>query len=212
MSLGASLAGRVRVAAMTVRACLASVTRRPLRVASTPAGVAITDRRRGFYDAFILMGLMSLAMEVPVSSWILLSSVHEASTRAVVRVLLALAEVATFVALVGDRRLVAASGGHVLTPTHLVLRAGARAEARVPLEAIDSIEMLEGAKPGRWCRARGIDPRETATITLLDRPNVALRLRAGLEGGWTSMQAPRRWPRWLLVYVDDPRGLAARLG
>jgi hypothetical protein len=100
------------------------------------------------------------------------------------------------------------AGGHVLTATHLDLCAGARAAVRLPLEAIESLELLGKTRPEVWCREHGVHRVDTGTVSVLDRPNLGVTLRADADGTWSRWQVERALPRHLLVYLDDPAALA----
>ena len=80
----------------------------------------------------------------------------------------------------------------------------------VPLAAIESIELVD-KKRGLWAwrRAHGVSKIDTGVISVLDNPNVALRLRQDTGLTWTRLQVTRSVPRWLLVYVDDPAAMIA---
>ncbi len=167
-----------------------------------PQGQRLEDRRKGFYDGMFAMNVVSFAPELLVST-LMLSTTHELWAHVAVHG----AEAAVIIGLLGDRWLVHA-GGHVLTTTHLDLCAGARAAVRLPLEAIESLELLGKTRPEVWCREHGVHRVDTGTVSVLDRPNVVVTLRADAVGTWSRWQVERALPRHLLVYLDDPAALA----
>jgi len=192
--------GLLRWIGLTAAAGLAAFARRPMP--ARPEGRRLEDRRKGFYDAFFAMNVVSFGPEVLVSSLILSSVANGPGLHVAVHGL----ELALIVGLVGDRRLVHA-GGHVLTPTHLDLRAGARASARIPLAAIAAIEPLGKTRPEAWRRAHGVHRADTGTVSAMDRPNVVITMHAGTAGTWSRWQVERPLPRHLFVYLDDPAAL-----
>lgn len=197
--------GLCRWLVVTAWGCLSWILRRP--PTPRPPGRPIEDRRKGVYDGFMVLSLISFVPEVPITL-ILLSSVHG---HLLVHVLVHTAEVLAIVWLLGDRWLVH-SGGHVLTRTHLDLRVGARAAARLPLEDIAHAELLDKKTSYRaWCRGHGTSLRETGVISVFDDPNLVLSLRPGAALRWTRFQFERSLPRHLFLYVDDPAALIAAL-
>jgi len=197
----AELPGLLRLALVTADGCLAWATRRvpPPR----PEGLRLGDRRKGVYDGFFAMNVISFVVEIPLMA-LLMSSVAKPWPHVVLHTL----EAALVVFVLGDRWWVHA-GGHVLTATHLDLCAGARALARVPLAAIASIEPLgKGVTRQAWCRAHGVHPADTGTVSVMDGPNLVLTLQGGVAGTWSRLQVQRPLPRHLFVYLDDPAALA----
>lgn len=190
----------------TLRGFVAAVLRLP--PPPRPAGRPIEDRRKGMYDAVFVLNLLSFVVEVPLMALL----VRGAAVAAGLQVALHVVEAALVVFIVGDWWQVRA-GGHVLTTTHLDLRAGLRASARVPLPAIERIEPVpRPGGPWAWRQANGVRRREAGTVSVLDTPNLAITLRAGEPGDelrWTRFQVERPMPRHLLVYVDDPAAVAA---
>jgi len=197
----AELPGLLRLALVTADGCLAWATRRvpPPR----PEGLRLGDRRKGVYDGFFAMNVISFVVEIPLMA-LLMSSVAKPWPHVVLHTL----EAALVVFVLGDRWWVHA-GGHVLTATHLDLCAGARALARVPLAAIASIEPLgKGVTRQAWCRAHGVHPADTGTVSVMDGPNLVLTLQGGVAGTWSRLQVQRPLPRHLFIYLDDPAALA----
>ncbi|MBG6082890.1 hypothetical protein [Rubrivivax gelatinosus] len=193
--------GLCRWLVVTAGGCLSWILRRP--PPPRPPGRPIEDRRKGVYDGLMVLNLVSFVPEIPITL-MLLSSVQG---HLLVHVLVHTAEVLAIVLLLGDRWLVRA-GGHVLTRTHLDLRVGARAAARLPIEDIAHAERLDKKTSYRaWCRSHGTVLRETGVISVFDDPNLVLSIRPGAALCWTRFQFERPLPRHLFVYVDDPAAL-----
>ncbi len=197
----AELVGVMRLLAMTLGAGFLWLLRRPIP-RSTP-GSLLEDRRKGFYNAFFAMNVVGAITEVPLSILILPGLVPEEGVRFAVHCL----EVLLNLAILGDRWLVDA-GGHVLTEGRLLLRAGLRASADVPINEILEIDVVpKSMSLAAWSRSRGLDPWDAGVISVLDGPNVALRLIPGRWKTWTRLQSERLRPSCLFLYVDDPAAL-----
>ena len=196
--------GMARLAVLTAGGCLAWIARRPLP--PRPAGVPVEDRKKGSYDGFFLINLVSFVPEIPIS-FLVLSSV----ALPLIHVAVHAAEFLVVVLVLGDRRLVRA-GGHVLGDTHLHLRAGARAAATLPLEAIAGLHPLDKKTSyAAWCRAHGAHLRDTGVVSIFDGPNLVVSMQPGLSLSWTRFQVERPLPRHLFLYVDNPAGLIAAI-
>jgi hypothetical protein len=190
------LIGSMRLALVTAGACVAWLARR--RPAPRPAGLRLEDRRKGFYDGLFALNVISLVVEFPLMM-LVLSGIH--SHPGLHGVLHAI-EIAAIVAVLGDRWLVLA-GGHVLTDSHLDLCAGARARARIPLDAIEAIDLAKD-----WNRTHRARRADTGTVSVLDKPNVVITLHPAPGLAWTHFQVERPLPRHLFVYLDHPDALA----
>jgi hypothetical protein len=194
--------GVLRLLVVTAGGCLAWMFRR--RPAPRPVGRRLEDRRKGFYDTLFAMNVISLMTEVPVLLLILSSVAGRPAVHLAAHAL----EVLAIVGILGDRWLVRA-GGHVLTSTHLDLRAGARASACIPLQAIAAIEVLgKKTRPAAWCREHDVHRADTGTVSVLDAPNIVITLHPGAQLTWSRFQAEHAMPRHLFLYLDDPSSLA----
>lgn len=197
----AELVGVVRLLAMTLGAGVLWLLRRP--VPQRLNGLLSEDRRKGFYNALFAMNVVGAITEIPLSILILPGLVPEEGVRIAVHCL----EVLLNLAILGDRWLVDA-GGHILTESHLLLRAGLRASAEVSISDVLEIDVVpKSMSLATWSRSRGLDPRDAGVISVLDGPNVALRLVSGPWKTWTRLQAERARPSCLFLYVDDPATL-----
>ena len=197
----AELVGVMRLLAMTLTAGVFWLLRRP--APRLPPGLLLEDRRKGFYNAFFAMNVVGAITEIPLSILILPGLVPEEGVRVAVHGF----ELLLNLAILGDRWLVNA-GGHVLTESRLLLRAGLRAGANVPISEILEIDVVpKSMSLAVWSRSRGLDPWDAGVISVLDGPNVALRLVSGPWKTWTRLQAERQRPSCLFLYVDDPAAL-----
>jgi hypothetical protein len=196
--------GMVRLLLITIDGCIAWATRRPFP--KRPDGQRFDDRREGFYDAMFFLNAVPFVVELPLSI-LFLSGVHNPWMHVGVHS----AELLLLVLLLGDRWLVRA-GGHVLTDTALDLCAGARAAARLPLDAIVGAERLDKKTSyAEWRRGHGARRAETGLVSILDGANVVITLRPDLQLRWRHLQVERPMPRHLFVYVDDPAVLVAAI-
>jgi hypothetical protein len=203
--LPAELLGVVRLVALTLAAGVLWLLRRP--VPPRPPGVVLEDRRKGMYDTIFAMNVVGAITEIPLSILLMPGLVPDEG----LRVALHCTEVLLNLAIVGDRWLVNA-GGHILTGSRLVLRAGLRASADVPLAEILKIDVVpKSTSLAEWSRSRGLDRFDAGVISVIDSPNVALRLASVAERTWTRWQSERARPGCLFVYVDDPEGLVRRV-
>jgi hypothetical protein len=198
----AELIGLLRLLAITAEGCLAWITRRP--PPPRPEGHRLEDRRKGFYDGFFAMNVISFVVSIPV----MLLFLPPIKSHPEVHIAMHMLEALLLMVILGDRWLVHA-GGHVLTPTHLHLRAGARAAARIPLAAIETIELLDKKTSlAAWRRAHGARHADTGTMSVMDSPNVVITLQPGLQTTWSRFQVDRPLPRHLFLYLDNPAALA----
>jgi hypothetical protein len=196
------LVGLLRLARLMAIGTVSWLARKP--PPPRPEGIALSDRRSGFYDALFSLNVVSFAVEVPL----MLAFMHAVAIPFALQCSVHLAEIAAIALVLGDRWHVLA-GGHVLTQTHLDLMAGARAAARIPLSAIESIEPINRRRGlSAWRRTHGVHPTQAGIVSVLDTPSVALKLRHEQGATWSRFQSDRPLPRYLLVYVDEPSALA----
>lgn len=197
----AELVGVLKLLILTLAAGVLWLLRRP--PPSRHPGLLLEDRRKGFYNTFFAMNVVGAITEIPLSILILPGLVPAEGVRAAVHCL----EVLLNLAILGDRWLVDA-GGHIISESHLLLRAGLRAKAEVPISDILEIDVVpKSMSLAAWSRSRGLDPFDAGVISVLDGPNVALRLVAEPYKNWTRLQCDRLRPGCLFLYVDDPAAL-----
>lgn len=144
----------------------------PLR----PVGLTLPFLGQGAYSTVIAIGLFSVCVELPLDAALVPLFVHDPEIVRTIHLMVALGSFYTLVWLLGDRWHVR-GGQHVLTGTHLDLRVGARASARIPREAIEDVQRLH-QPVAAWRCAHPCRLAETVTITPWDKPNLVLRLRA----------------------------------
>lgn len=201
----AELVGVAWLVVLTLAAGVLWLLRRP--VPPRPPGVMLENRRKGMYDTFFAMNVVGAITEIPLSILLMPALVPEEG----IRIALHGAEVLLNLAIVGDRWLVNA-GGHVLTESRLLLRAGLRASADVPLAEILEIDVVpKSTSLVEWSRSRGLDRFDAGVISVIDSPNVALRLASVAGRTWTRWQSERARPGCLFVYVDDPQALVRKV-
>jgi hypothetical protein len=140
---------------------------------------------------------------------IVLLFIQDPATARNIHLVCALTSVYTLVWLLGDRWYVR-GGHHVLTTTHLDLQVGARASARIPLDAIEDAQPLRESVP-QWRRAYPFLDKEAVTITPFDKPNLVLRLRDGVPCAITHHGLERTGVRYVFLYLDRPERLLAAL-
>lgn len=174
-----------------------------------PAGVPLTFQQQGAYSTAVAFGLFSIIGEMPISAAILPLFVHDPATLTAIHLVMVLGGLYSLVWLLGDRWLVR-GGYHVLTATHLDLQVGARASARIPLDAIEDVQPLR-QPPVQWRRAHPYRDSEAVNITPFDKPNLLLRLRPDAGCTITHHGVEREEVRLVFLYLDRPDVLAAAL-
>ncbi len=204
--LPAGLVGLARVAAGTVAGFAGWLTRRA--PSPRPAGIAIGYLRRSSYGALLPLAVLSSIGEIPVTALLLGSIAHGAAERHGIELVMAIAMVLSFVALLGDRWLLK-HGGHVVTAHALDLQVAARAAGGLPRAAI--LRVVPSRKPRDAARDVGLRDVDIAIVSPMDGPNVLLLLAPGTPGHWRQGGVERPWPRALLLYVDDPDALVRAL-
>lgn len=174
-----------------------------------PTGLALSFLGQGAYSTVIAIGLFSVCVELPLDAALVPLFVHDPGTVRTIHFVVALGSGYTLIWLLGDRWHVR-GGQHVLTGTHLDLRVGARASARIPREAIEDVQRLH-QPVAAWRCAHPCRLAETVTITPWDKPNLVLRLRA--DAGCTIQHhgLERGGVRYVFLYLDRPDELIAAL-
>lgn len=166
-------------------------------------GLVLEDRRKGLYNGFFAMNVIGGIVMVPLSIVMLPGLLPDAALRMSVHSL----EWLLNLAILGDRWLVDA-GGHRLTPDRLILHAGHRSNADIALDSIIEVEVVpKKVRLATWSRTRGIDPLDTGVVSVLDDPNVAIRLKPDPLCQWRRLQVDRPMPKCLFLYVDDPKAV-----
>lgn len=175
-----------------------------------PAGVPLSFHEQGAYSAAIAFGLFSVIVELPMGAAMLPLFLDDTATVRILHLVLAAGSLYTLVWLLGDRWLVR-GGYHVLTSTHLDLQIGARASARIPLDAIEDAQPLRQTVT-EWRRTHPFRDPEAVTITPFDKPNLVLRLRQDAPCTILHHGLERTNVRYVFVYLDRPERLLRALG
>ncbi|THC44133.1 hypothetical protein [Massilia sp. Mn16-1_5] len=174
-----------------------------------PAGNALTYHQRGAYSTAVAFGLFSTLIELPLSAAILPLLIRDPDAVGTIHLVMAAASIYTLVWLLGDRWMVR-DDYHVLTDTHLDLHIGARASARIPLDAIADAQPLSQSLV-QWRRANPCRPADMVSITPFDKPNLVLRLRPGVDCAITHHGVAREEVRYVFLYLDRPQQLTSAL-
>ena len=174
-----------------------------------PAGLALTFDQQGAYRAVLAFGFLSVLVELPLSAAILPLLIKDAAVVRMIHLAFALGSLYTLVWLLGDRWRVR-GGHHVLTSTHLDLQIGARASARIPLDAIEDAQPLRQSV-SEWRRAHAFRLAEAVTITPFDKPNLVLCLRPDAGCTITHHGRARTGVRYVFLYLDRPERLIAAM-
>lgn len=174
-----------------------------------PAGNALTYHQRGAYSTAVAFGLFSTLIELPLSAAILPLLIRDPDTVGTIHLLMAAGSIYTLVWLLGDRWLVRADY-HVLTDSHLDLHIGARASARIPLDAIAGAQPVSQSLV-QWKKANPCRPADMVSITPFDKPNLVLRLRPGADCAIMHHGVARKDVRYVFLYLDRPQQLTSAL-
>lgn len=177
--------------------------------AARPDGTRLGFLDQGAYSTAIAIALFCVFVELPINALILPLFIKDPDTVRTIHLVMGLGSLYSLVWLLGDRWLVRGEG-HVLTATHLDLQIGARASARIPLDAIRHAQALR-EPVAQWRKTHPCRPSEAVNITPFDKPNLVLELRP--EGGSTIAHhgLARTGVRYVFLYLDRPAQLLAAL-
>lgn len=201
------LVGLLRLGRDQRRGCIDWLLRR--RRAAEPSGQAFGYLERGSYRTACVIAIFAVLVELPLDALLVAVLPLDPGKRQVVHVAMLAGGLATLAWVLGDRRLVGA-GRHVLDADALQLRVGARTEGIVPRAAIAGCLCIKESATD-WCRAHGIDVRDSVRASPLDRPNVVLVLHAGHGVRLRHFGMERSGMACIFLYVDQPDHLAAAL-
>lgn len=174
-----------------------------------PDGVGLGYLERGAYGTATAVVFVSLLLELPVHVLLLNLFIEDADKLLMLHALGAAAVLYTLVWVLGDRWHIGA-GRHVMTDDALHLRVGARVDGVLPLAAIARLETVDAPLPA-WRRRHGVARRDTLLVTPFDQPNCVLVLDDDARVDILHWQVHKRLPRYVLLYLDRPELLAARL-
>lgn len=160
--------------------------------------------KSGSYDAIFVLVLIALVVEIPIDV-LLIELVFKlpAALASAVHGAVLVSSVVGIVLWVGDRRQIG-RGEHGLAPDALLIRLGARAQARIARSEVIGMRRLSVEEASRLtapCHRRAPDH---LNVALYAKPNVELELRAHHTMTWFG--APRQM-RKLLLNLDDPSAL-----
>jgi hypothetical protein len=148
-------------------------------------------------------------VELPLDAAIMPLLIDDPVLVRTIHLLVAVGSLYSLVWLLGDRWLVR-GGHHVLTNSHLDLRIGARATARIPLDAIEDAQPLR-QPVAQWRRVHPFRDPEAVSITPFDKPNLVLRLRQDAPCTILHHGVERTGVRYLFLYLDRPERLLRAL-
>lgn len=201
-----AVAGAVRVLGRAMHACFVGDRSGRTEVQST--AVALTYMKSGNAQAIFALMLVGLVAEIPLVS-LILGPMLKASPESAASLHAGLLGVSALavVLLIGDRRCIG-QGQHLLTPTHLHLRLGLRAQAdlpRVDIQAIRAVPADEARRLTAGCHPR---PADHVCLALSALPNLELELGRALP---VTIVGAAHEARLILLHVDEPLLLIAAL-
>lgn len=171
------------------------------KIEERPAG--FTYLQRSGYTSLMPILVISSLVDIPLAHLAIGYSNLPESTQFGVHAFIVLAHVLAFSTLIGDRFLIG-PGQHEITPTDLLISLGARANGKIPLDAIISATKLTGPLKPKSVSAKDV------VISPCCNPNVALALR---EGGCelNVLGSDLRNVRTIYLYVDRPEEFISRI-
>lgn len=196
-----------RMERATFLACAAWLSRRPQP--ARPDGVAFHLLKKSAYSTFILIGLVSVCIELPMHTLIASVISEDPVSQQRIQLIFAVLGAYTLMWIFGDRYAMLASS-HVIDGDVLDLKVGNRLSARLPLSAIVRCELVRESG-AHWCKRHGIPEHTALTATPADWPNVMLVLDPGAGASVTSWQLERPAPQYLFLFVDEPAQMIAGL-
>jgi len=199
------LLGWSRLDAANLRSCLNWLLRRPQP--PRPAGTLISFLGKSSHSTVIILGLISVCIELPMHTLIVSVMAKEPSLQHTLQIILGALAAYSLMWICGDRHAMAGSA-LVVDAEAMHLTIANRFAAHIPLSAITRCETL-GQGADQWCKRHGVAPRSTLTATPADFPNVVIGIdpHAGVE--LTSWQVRQAAPDYLFLFVDQPSMLAA---
>jgi hypothetical protein len=97
---------------------------------------------------------------------------------------------------------------HVLDSRTLTLAIGFKRLARIPLTAIDGVQVIDhqARRSGDdWLDNHGLKPREVSVLASLDKPTLLITLKDDTPGAWCTCNGRHRpLRRQVAVYADEP--------
>jgi len=201
------LVGLLELGAAQRRGCINWLLRRPQP--ALPAGEAFSYLTFGAYRTGFAIVLVSTFVELPIHALILPLFIHDPARLHLIHLLMLVGSLSTLAWVLGDRWHVGA-GSHVLTEAGLQLRIGARAHGSIPVDAIAACERIDQPVHA-WLRRRGIERRDTVTVSPLDKPNAVLILKADSRVRLTHLGVERTGLVCVFLYLDRPQDLQKRL-
>jgi hypothetical protein len=175
------------------------------------AGQKIEFMQKSQYGTLLLMGLISVLVDIPVNALIVGVLVDDPARRHLIHTVLLILTLYLSMLVLGDRWKIRRQY-HVLSDTHLHLRLGERFTADIQLTDINQIEVFDGSVSA-WRKEHAISAAQLATACpcqTLDQPNLLLHLNPGgqmNQGHWLRPNPP-----WLLLFVDHPQQVASNIG
>jgi len=199
------LLGWTRLDAANLRSSLNWLLRRPQP--PRPVGTVIPFMGKSSHSTVMLIGLISVCIELPMHTLIVSAMAKEASLQHTLQIILAALAAYSLMWICCDRHAMAGSA-LVVDADAIHLTIANRFAAHIPLSAITRCETL-GQGADQWCKRLGVSPRSTLTATPADFPNVVIGIdpQAGVE--LTSWQVRQAAPEYLFLFVDQPSSLAA---
>jgi hypothetical protein len=197
-----------RMDAANLRACGKWLARRPHP--ARPPGTAFGFLDKSAYSTWLMMGLVTTFVDLPVNGLLISVMVHDPVIALRVHLICAALALYALVWMLGDHWQMKGSA-HVLGPLTLELKSGSRLAASIPRSAIVGCALM-GGNAAAWRKRHAVPAHDTLTSTPADEPNLVLALDPQAGVMLTHWQVSRAAPRYLFLYLDQPAQLVAALG
>lgn len=174
-------------------------------------GTTFLFDRAPSYGTAIAILLVAVATDVPLTILAVNLLVDSEVGRTMAHFALAFVTFYGFLWVIADRHALPSSA-HVLSNHALHLRLGFRGRADIPLACIERVETLRAnVSPRRFRSDNGLTRNAVVAVTPFDDPNVAVWVRESCDTEVVTFGTVTACPRVVLVYVDRPVEMAARL-
>lgn len=197
----AEFRGWIRTFLQIQRACW----RNPRVAQETTNTNEFTYLKNGMYSSLFAIVVISCLGEIPFSLLMINLFKIDPSISNIIHLVTILTAILTITSLIGDKRLLG-KAVHKIENGYLVLQLGARAQAKIPLCAIDHVALLDPIQLPFL--GSNID---SIKITPFDKPNLILQLKPVLEQhskiDFEELGSTRQDIRTVYLYVDSPTSL-----
>lgn len=164
--------------------------------------VSLTYLKNGMYSSLLPILIVACFADIPLTQFALHLRPIDSHLVILIHSLSIAATVLTITSLIGDKRLIA-NGYHYVEQDMLKLRLGARAQADIPLDLIQSIDIID--KKDVLIFNTQLN---TIEVTPFDKANLVIHLKptSGLESNtnFVELGSKRTDVQHIKMYIDQP--------